>query len=73
MTCDGGERGGSFPTACGRDTVHPSHPLGRSPGRREIERLRAEVDKIDRTIDRIALVGVCAIVALFVVLLLATA
>lgn len=31
MSCDGGTPGGVFPTACGRDTVHPAHPLGRPP------------------------------------------
>jgi hypothetical protein len=31
MICDGGSPGGFFPTACGRDFVHPSHPLGHPP------------------------------------------
>jgi hypothetical protein len=31
MICDGGSAGGFFPTACGRDFVHPSHPLGQPP------------------------------------------
>lgn len=29
--CDGGNLGGFFPTACGRDHLHARHPLGRPP------------------------------------------
>jgi hypothetical protein len=31
LECDGGKAGGFFPTACGRDFLHPSHPLGLPP------------------------------------------